>query len=97
MSTTRTPILSVGTAAGMSTSTVVIDDGKSAKIGIYSVDEGENLHGASFTVFEKTLGANNYAGRLDGNTKSAIYYGPGEYEVYRPELDGAGFGVYKEV
>ena len=97
MATTRTAFFPVGTAAGMSPTTVVVDAGAVVKIGIFSATEGANLYGASFTVFEKTPGANNYKGRLDGNNKSTLLDGPGEYEVYRPALEGAGFGVYKEV
>lgn len=94
--TIQTPLMPVGTAAETS-DPILLGVGDVLKVGIYSETEGDQLLTAAFVVFETTPGARNCSAKLDSNTKSTLLYGPGSYEIDRPELTGAGFGIYTEV
>lgn len=89
MAITATTVLAPAVTAGEST-TIVVDAGATATIGIYTETPGGRLPlSVSFDVHQLTPGQPNRVARLKQEMRSVTLAGPGSFTVVRPDFSNA--------
>lgn len=89
---TQTTILESGTAGAISTD-VVIPDGATRTVGIFS--SGAIPERVALSIMLDTPGADLFVARLSGAVPALVLSGPGTFRVVRPLLTEA-VGVFTE-